>query len=247
MHVAWNEETIAWFKAASVYTGFHRKLADRLRDTVSGAELMYDIGCGLGLLSQELAGEVGRIACMDMNREALASLEEDAVVRGIGNISAMQGDCYRTEPVCDVILMSYFGSSSLEFFLPFCKQLISIVDLDEGSSLGGKELSGSNRKRQTAVKLERQLKEAGRRYTLEPVSLEFGQPFVSKPDAMRFLQVYYGCTPEEAEAYMDGRLVKSEQAPYAYYLPYTKHMGVFRIEGGRAGCPPFPESGAAGP
>jgi SAM-dependent methyltransferase len=236
MHFAWNEETIAWFKAASAYTDFHRKLAGRLRETVSGAELMYDIGCGLGLLSQELAGEVGRIVGVDMNREALASLEADAAARGIGNISTMHGDCYQTEPVCDVILMSYFGSSTLEFFLPFCKQLISIVDLNEGSSMGGKGLSGGKRKRQTADKLERQLKEAGRRYTLEPVSLEFGQPFVSKPDAMRFLQVYYGSTPEETEACMARRLVQAEQAPYAYYLPYTKHMGVFRIEGGGQAC-----------
>jgi SAM-dependent methyltransferase len=236
MHFAWNEETIAWFKAASIYTGFHRKLADRLRETVSGAELMYDIGCGLGLLSQELAGEVGRIVGVDMNREALASLEADAAARGIGNISTLHGDCYQTEPLCDVILMSYFGSSTLELFLPFCKQLISIVDLDEGSSMGGKGLSGGKRKRQTADKLERQLMEAGRRFTLEPVSLEFGQPFVSKPDASRFLQVYYGCTPEETEAYLAGRLVQAEQAPYAYYLPYTKHMGVFRIEGGSQAC-----------
>ncbi len=236
MHVAWNEETIAWFKAASSYTGFHRKLADRLRETVSGAELMYDIGCGLGLLSQELAGQVGRIVGVDMNREALASLEADAAARGIGNITTMQGDCYQTEPVSDIILMSYFGSSTLEFFLPFCRQLISIVDLGDGSSLGGKGVSGSKRKRQTADRLERLLREAGRRYTLEPVSLEFGQPFVSKPDASRFLQVYYGCTPEETEAYMAERLVIAEQAPYTYYLPYTKQMGVFRIEGGAQAC-----------
>jgi cyclopropane fatty-acyl-phospholipid synthase-like methyltransferase len=236
MHFAWNEETIAWFKAASAYTDFHRKLADRLQETVSGAELMYDIGCGLGLLSQELAGEVGRIVGVDMNREALASLEADAAARGIGNISTMHGDCYQTEPVCDVILMSYFGSSTLEFFLPFCKQLISIVDLNEGSSMGGKGLSVSKRRRQTADKLERQLKETGRRYTLEPVSLEFGQPFISKADAMRFLKVHYGCTTEETEASIDRRLVKAEQALYAYYLPYTKHMGLFRIEGGSQAC-----------
>ncbi|RAU93465.1 class I SAM-dependent methyltransferase [Paenibacillus sp. YN15] len=236
MHFSWNEETIAWFKAASAYTGFHRKLAERLLATVGGAEVLYDIGCGLGLLSQELAPRVGKIVCVDINQEALASLERDAAAKGIGNISTLLGDCYRTEPACDVVLMSYFGSSSLDYFLPYCRRLISIVDLDERSSLGGSSLSGARRSRQTADKLERRLMEAGRSYTMEPISLEFGQPFTSRADAVRFLQVYYRCSPEEAEAFITGRLVKAEQAAYEYYLPYTKTMGVFRIEGGMSSC-----------
>ncbi|MNC45616.1 hypothetical protein D3C75_945920 [compost metagenome] len=179
---------------------------------------------------------MGRIVGVDINTEALSSLERDAAAKGITNISVQLGDCYTTEPVCDVVLMSYFGSSSLDYFLPYCKKLISIVDLDERSSLGGSSLSGAKRKRQTADKLERQLKEAGRSYTMEPLSLEFGQPFTSKADAIRFLQIYYHCSPEETEAFIAGRLVKAEQRPYEYYLPYTKTMGVFRIEGGVSAC-----------
>lgn len=236
MHFAWNEETITWFKAASGYTEFHRKLADCLKNSVQGAGVMYDIGCGLGLLSQELHRLIGRIVCVDINREALSSVERDAADKGIGNIETKLGDCYQTEPFCDVVLMSYFGSSSLDFFLPYCKTMISIVDLNEKSSLGGENLSGSKRKRQTADKVEKQLAAAGRRYSMETVSLEFGQPFTSKGDAMRFLQVYYRCTPEETERFLAERLVKSEQAPYEYYLPYTKTMGVFCIEGGQSTC-----------
>ncbi|MDF2921683.1 MAG: hypothetical protein K0R57_597 [Paenibacillaceae bacterium] len=231
MHFSWNEATIAWFKAASDYTGFHRKLADRLRPVVAGSKSMYDMGCGLALLSQELAGSVDRIVCVDMNEAALADLSGELARKGINNMKPLLQDCYADGPECDVILLSYFGSSTLDRFLPRCRKLIAIVDRDERSSLAGQVLTGVDRKRQTANRVEEQLQEKGIRYTLEEVSLEFGQPFCSREDAVLFLKQYYRCTSSEAEEFTERRIQPAVSAPFTLYLPYMKNMGVFVVEG----------------
>jgi hypothetical protein len=221
MHFSWNPQTIIWFKAASTYTSFHCKLAKKLRPAVTGSRTMWDIGCGLGLLSQQLYEDVGEIVCLDTNEAALHSLQEDVSAKGIPNIKPRLGDCYETEPQGDVILLSYFGSRSIEQFLPCCSLLVSIVDLDENSSMGGRLLSGVNRKRQTSGTVEEALRSKGRRYSLEKVTLEFGQPFRSLEDGMEFLQQYYRCGKEESELFLHERAIPADgQELYQYYLPY---------------------------
>lgn len=231
MHFSWNRQTIEWFKQASMYTGFHSQLADKLRPLVAGSKSMYDMGCGLALLSQQLSDSIESIVGVDMNEAALASLQQDTERLGLTNIRPVLGDCFAEGPTCDVILLSYFGSSSLDRFLPRCRKLISIVDLDERSSLAGNQLKGVERKRQTAGRVEEQLQAKGIAYTMEEIALEFGQPFLTAEEASRFFQQYYRCSPKEAEAFMAERLREAEQEPYLYYLPYLKRMGIFVVEG----------------
>lgn len=231
--IEWNTETIAWFKDASRYTGFHSRLAEMLRPHVAGCGTMQDLGCGLALLSQELHDSVGEIVCVDISEAALSSLQEDMEAKGIGSIRPTRGDCFEDESESDVILLSYFGSSAIDRLLPRCRRLIAIVDRSVASSLGGQALTGKDRKRQTADMVEEQLKKTAVRYSLQEIELEFGQPFRSRKDAGRFLQEYYHCTPEEAEAFIKDRVRPADQAPYEYYLPYRKRMGLFIIEGAR--------------
>lgn len=233
MLFSWNTETIAWFKAASAYTGFHAKLADMLRPALVGCGTLYDMGCGLGLLSQQLYDSVREIVCVDISEAALTSLREDLTEKGIANVRPKLGDCFESEALCDVILLSYFGSRTVDLFLPRCRCLIAIVDMDESSSLAGSLLTGRKRKRQTAGNVEEQLQSKGIRYSLQEVTLEFGQPFRSEEDGLRFFREYYRCTPEQAKDYFTNGAVPATQPPYRYYLPYQKKMGLFIIEGYR--------------
>lgn len=233
MPISWNSQTIAWFKAASSYSDFHHKLADLLRPSVAGSGSMYDLGCGLALLSQQLHDIVEEIVCVDLSEAALASVKQDLISKNIQNIRPQLGDCYENDPLCDVILLSYFGSGTLERFLSACRTLISIVDWDADSSMAGSILSATKRSRQTALHVEKQLRENEIQYTLLPVSLEFGQPFVSHEEAVYFLQQYYHCSFEETESFLAERLMPANRRPYSYYLPYQKKMGVFIIKGNR--------------
>ncbi|MUG26540.1 methyltransferase domain-containing protein [Paenibacillus macerans] len=233
MQFTWNANTVGWFKAASAYTGFHEKLAERLLPVIAGSETLFDIGCGLGLLSQQWRDSVGKIVCVDINEAALASLTEDIAAKQIGNIEVRLNDAFDSEPWCDVILLSYFGSLSAERFLPYCRKLIVIADWDEGSNLTGRSGAGAGRVRLTAGKLEERLSESGVRYSLKETALEFGQPFVSREDAADFYGQHGSRFPAGAEAFLN-RIVPVNRPPYRFYLPYLKRMGVFVIEGERS-------------
>lgn len=231
MPITWNEKTIGWFKAAGAYTGFHEKLAEELRPTIAGSVTLFDIGCGLALLSQQWHNSVDHIVCMDINEAALASLEEDLAAKRIGNIVPRLGDGFACEPWCDVILLSYFGSLSIEHFMPYCRQMIVIVDLDERSNLSGRNAE-MGRLRLTAGQVEQRLKERESSYSLRETALEFGQPFVSSEDAVDFARQYGLCSAAETETFLK-RIVPVNRPPYLFYLPYLKRMGVFVIEGER--------------
>lgn len=233
MQFTWNAKTIGWFKAASAYTRFHEKLAEQLRPVIAGSETLFDIGCGLALLSQQWHDSVGKIVCVDINETALASVSEDLAAKQIGNIEVRLGDAFEGEPWCDVILLSYFGSQSIESFLPYCRKLIAIVDLNERSSLAGRGKAGTCHKRQTADNLKERLAGKGIRYSQQEVALEFGQPFVSRTDAVDFCTEYGLNALAEAETFLAERIVTVNQNPFRFYLPYLKKMGVFVIEGER--------------
>lgn len=231
MLFSWNRETIGWFKAASAYTGFHQQLAGELLPLLEGCGRLYDMGCGLALLPQQLCRHVKEVVCVDTNEAALDSLRQDLAKASIGNIRVRQADCMSLQPDADVIMLSYFGGDSIARFLPYCRRLIAIMDWDENSSLAGELDDRPKRRRHSALQTAQQLTEEGIPHSCRPVSLEFGQPFRSIEDGLAFMKEYYGLTPLKAGSYLEQRARNTGIPQYPYYLPYLKQMGIVVVEG----------------
>lgn len=55
MNFDWNPRTIQWYEDANSYSGFFKKVAQRIAPKLQGYFTLCDIGCGLGLLDLELS------------------------------------------------------------------------------------------------------------------------------------------------------------------------------------------------
>ncbi|MFT8396317.1 class I SAM-dependent methyltransferase [Propionibacterium sp.] len=226
MPISWHDDTIRWFRDSSAFTGYHRLLSYYLRPVVQGQPILTDIGCGLGLISLELAPLVEHVTCVDVSEKALASLAEDADDKGISNITTLRGDASQLDLTADVMLASYFGASQVGQWLERCRRLICVTTWAHATH--------EHRKGTDAERLRSRLDEAGIRYQVEHVTLEFGQPCIDRRDAARYIAEYHpGDGTAQRRANLLARLVDIDEPPFTCYLPKQRSMGVFVIEGGR--------------
>jgi ubiquinone/menaquinone biosynthesis C-methylase UbiE len=77
-----------------------------------------DIGCGEGFFAvpaAKIVGPAGRVIAVDINGEAIAHLEENAVKEGLANISAHAGEAERTIPCDGCADIVFFGTVLHDF------------------------------------------------------------------------------------------------------------------------------------
>ena len=60
------------------------------------------------------------------------------------------------------------------------------------------------------------------------MSLSFGQPLKDREDARLFFSLYSRGEPV-TEAFIDSRIVKTQDAEFPYYMPHTRDVGLVRI------------------
>ncbi|MDR2611217.1 MAG: methyltransferase, partial [Clostridiales Family XIII bacterium] len=131
----WTPEKIEYYRRASDYTGFFRKLVELALPFFDAEDEVVDLGCGLGLFDVLLAPYVRHIEAIDVHPYAIAYLKCALVNGGITNVDAVLSDTAdyivsgavaraldggETRPtermrVWDVIFMSFFGEASDTF------------------------------------------------------------------------------------------------------------------------------------
>jgi SAM-dependent methyltransferase len=241
MKFPWNEKTLNWFKTASAYTGFHRRLASIVRPHIADCDTLCDIGCGLGLLDLELARDVRSALCVDRNEEAIEALRALILARGVHNVAAraMDADALAGER-WDAVILSFFGTSVADIsrFMSFCDKRMILIVHESASALGCATARPRRTKPLGADEVADFLTGCGTRFRKIGASLEFGQPFKSAADARDFLRVYATATPL-ADAAADWerlcedtekRLVETGRPEYPLYLPKRKELAVFVAE-----------------
>lgn len=230
MMFEWNKDTIRWYTAANEYTGFYGNMANCILPSLADCETLCDLGCGLGLIDLELCHALKRIDCVDINTEAIASLNESIKTRGVKNIFPRLADCSELNETWDAVFMSFFGSGRPDRFLHYCKKLIMVV-----RCTGKAEMFPSasrNRHENTVESAEQYLIENGVHYKLALKSFEFGQPFTSMDDARNFIKSHAPETSgEEMDEFLAGRLKHTENSDYPLFMPRMKSFGIFELEG----------------
>jgi SAM-dependent methyltransferase len=244
MEFLWNEKTIAWFKAASAYTGFHSKLASIVRPYIQDCSTLYDIGCGLGLLDLELAKDIRSVVCIDRNEAVIAALNEIIRARGARNIVARTGDANTfAEESRDVVILSFFGASfeDIARFLSFCDKRMILIVHEKASSAFRVSAVSLRPKVLGAAETADFLAIRNLDFCRRDIELEFGQPFKSLEDALDFIRVYASVSPgaDAADGQsewdrlcgdMESRLVRTGLSEYPLYLPKPKKLAVFVVE-----------------
>lgn len=233
MYQEWDAENIRWYVNAETYTGFFRQLAVEIAPLLSGYRSLCDLGCGPALFDFEIAHLMENIDCVDKNDVALASVKERAQAFGLTNIQPQLADCERLTGRWDIAFMSFFGSRNLTRYLPLCKRLIAVVSEQSETALFPQEHRAFAR--HTAEETARDLQSKGLTFELIWKRLAFGQPFVSLDDAQSYLKAH---SPESSAAELDEflaqKMVMTGQPAYPYYIPRTKTVGIFVLDGGLA-------------
>lgn len=230
MMIVWNERSVRWFRDASAYTGYHRKLAQILLEHIPNRNTLCDMGCGAAQIDFELAKFVGQVTCVDISPEVIRAVEQQAQEQSVTNLTARCMDGAKAQGEWETVLALFHGGGNVvEKYLPLTKDQLILVT--HGSLVGGFGPKG-----QQAVKcfdaggIRSYLDERGVKYHLQLEQLEYGQPFMDMDDARAFVKAY--CKPMEdgeLETYLEEKLVKTGEERFPYYLPKKKDLGIFVI------------------
>ena len=226
----WDESRIRWFLAASDYTGFHKKLSEKIIPHIEPGSTLCDAGCGLGRLDLELAAYVKRLTAVDINENVIDALRRDAEKLGLQNLHARAGDASSMTETFDIVLMSFFGKSGVENYLKLCRRkLVRIVNADNKSSLYPE--SHRSIEKDTVPIVQKELEDLRIAYKLELYSMEFGQPFRSRRDAEQFVQNNAPkATEAEISSFLNDRITLTGRSDFPLYLPNRKELGIFIID-----------------
>ena len=227
MRFAWNEQTIRWFLDASIYTGFHRSLAQIIMPHLSPGGTLCDLGCGLVRLDIELAPFMTKITAVDINEHATELLRHESMASGLNNLSIVHGDASSLTETFDFVLLSFFGKSDLLELMKLCRQrLIRIVSADNKSGLYPQKYRCNVK--DTVPIVQEELDAKGINYELERYSIEFGQPLRSWQDAMQFiLKNAPEAGTDEVIYFLNENMILTDDDDFPLYLPNQKELGIF--------------------
>lgn len=230
MNFNWDSNTIKWYQEANAYTNFFKNIAELLAPRLEGYSSLCDIGCGLGLVDLELSKNIQQITCIDIDKEAIQSLQKNIDDRKITNIEPRLMDCNHIEESWDIIYISFFSSHNLEKFLPHCKKLFAVVDKKNERKPYIEKYKSFHRNSYDQV--EQALNEKGIPFSLTEASFEFGQPLVSIEDGEKFIKNNYPkVNDEDLNGFLSQKLIKTNERKYPFYIQKTKSLGIFEVEG----------------
>lgn len=231
MKIQWNPTTIQWFRDASAYTGYSRKLTELLLPYIPHRGTLCDMGCGAAVVDFEFAKYFQDVTCVDISPKAIAEVAAQAQKQGVSNLHPVCIDGKEFRGNFDTVIALFHGGPNIyEDYYPLAKQqLIIITHLGKCNTFSSKKHQEDHHFSSNRTKVL--LDELKIRYTYLEESIEYGQPFRCLEDAITFMEIYKapGMTQEELMDNLEKRLVKTEDPVFPYYLPNQKRMAIFII------------------
>lgn len=230
MKIVWNEQSIRWFHNASEYTGYNKKLAEILLNYIPRGGSLCDIGCGAGLIDFALAPYLGQITCVDISPEAIRAVERHARRLGLNNISTLCMDASGLEGEWDTVMALFHGGQDvIAKYLHLAKEQLILAA--HGVLKGSFGPDGHKVTKCFDVQgIKEYLDAQGIRYSLQELTLEYGQPLTDIQDAEAFVTAYSTpMDPSELDAYLREHLQETGDGTFPYYLPNQKKLGLFVI------------------
>ena len=230
MIFTWDANSVKWFLDASVYTEFHKKLAEKIETYLLPSDTLLDAGCGLGRLDLELSPHVAEITAADINELVTDRLRQDVSKAGIKNMQVETRDLTDIGGMYDVIMTCFYGQHDNTGFLKHIRRrFIRIVSAGNKSHLYPERHRINTKK--TVPLVEDELRSLGISYELELCSIEFGQPLVSWEDAQQFVKKNApNAEIDEIDEFLKSIVTYTGREDFPIYLPYQKQLGIFIID-----------------
>lgn len=190
------------YKKAAVYWNYPEvPYGQAMREMIRPDDVVADIGCGIGVVSQFMAPLCKQVLAIDKNEEALQSLREDLQEKSINNVKPIHA-CWPEVSAEDwdvaiAIYHYHFGYTSLEIETLLrktrrCGLIISqgVKERESFHQKLGQELGLQDRHSGcvSSCYVRGRLEQAGFQVTCEEIFHDFGQPVDSKEEAVAFLR-----------------------------------------------------------
>lgn len=245
----WTEYVIHFQRSAAEYTGYFEALAEAVRPHLTGCRRLCDAGCGMGYLGAALARDFNAVDALDRNPRAIAAARSVAAERGLANMHARVADVMapvasseRGEKPYDAMVFCAVAplEAALRAAVGRCEGTVVVINrfdpapstLDEWQRAEREPLRGRNHlKGEDYLILKEALRLRSIPFHAEVLDLEFGQPLADLEEARRFFGLYR--TLDFPDGVSDEALLsqlESGRAPWRYYLPKRRQMGMFAIE-----------------
>ena len=221
--LVWTPDTVRFRRDAAQYGAYNKTLAEHLAAYLPPDAHICDAGCGLGDLARALAPYCKRVTAIDSSALALTVLREGTPE----NVEVREADVFTLSATerYDAMLFCFFAvmDDALLLSKKHCRGKVIVVK--RGWTQHRFSLRDKSARRDACEEAEQYLRTRGIPFSREDLTLDMGQPFRSKEDAVRFFAVY----GNEAVSFSDieARLVKTLDAAFPYYLPQEKPLGIF--------------------
>lgn len=225
--LVWTPDTVRFQKDAAEYGNYHQTLAAHIAAYFPPAAQVCDAGCGLGFLSRALALHCARVTAIDREPLALDVLR----VQTPPNVEVCEGDIFALPDTqhFDAMVFCFFGSMEETLLLSQKHCRGNVIVIKRGWSHHRFSFREEPLQKYTSDETEQFLRKRGIPFTREDLTLDMGQPFRSENDAVRFFEVYGRRNGQSAIFFenIEGRLKKTENPAFPYYLPQEKPLGIF--------------------
>jgi len=188
-------------KAAAFWNYPEVPYGQALREMIRPDDVVADIGCGIGVVSQFMAQLCKRVLAIDKNEEALQSLRKDLQEKSVDNVKPIHArwpDVMAEDwDVAVAIYHYHFGYTGLEIETLLrktrrCGLIISqgVKERESFHQKLGQELGLQDRHSGcvSSCYVRGRLEQAGFHVTCEEIIHNFGQPVDSKIEAVAFLR-----------------------------------------------------------
>lgn len=229
----WTPEMIRFLEDAAQKTEYYEQLAARLAALLPGGACLCDVGCGLGHLAQALCPRFAQVTALDHSAEAIDAFRRRLGTNCPDNLHICCADAFALPQTLrfDAMIFCYFGSlpEILRVARRHCTGKTVIIRRDE--ALHRFDLDGHPRTRAGAADTLATLKAQGIHCTAERLTVEFGQPFRSMEDALRFFRLYRR-DPQRTVDVSDvaPKLIETQNAEFPLYYPQPKRIAILSFE-----------------
>ena len=231
----WTPNMISFMEDASDYGNYFSELASCLSGLLDASWTVCDAGCGIGQLSIALSPLVKKVVAIDRSVEATDYLKKRISSAGVSNVEVLAEDFdnLHAERRFDAMVFNYFGRMEqiLDIAAKHCLRRVIII----------RKVYTNHRFSFGTYPIEQNpaLLPNGMNHEVREFSCEFGQPFRSIGDAVRFFELYSRDEDKSVinEKNVRSRLVETGNPDFPYYLPHLKRSTIYVIDRGSYGKP----------
>lgn len=234
MMFRWEADMERFMLDASENSDHHVRLADAVARMIPNAadKHICDAGCGLGHLARALSPYVRHVTAIDASDTAAAAAR--TVAGGLSNVTVAHADLetYAPDVPFDAAVFCLFGR--MDEILRIARRIVNgrVVVVRRSWMHHRFSVMDCPLSSNPLMETEEVLTRLSVPFTAQTLDTEFGQPFRSEADAVRFFQMYSRDAYPERITFSDiaHRLIRRDDSTFPWYLPEQKRLGIVAFD-----------------